>query len=186
MSAFKAAEDSRRLTLPQKSEDYATALPKDFKGPEGVEIKFKEDSPLLAQAKAWALKNQVSQEGYSEVLALYAAAQIQAGQDFETAKTAEFGKLGAAAQGRVDAVVTFANAMVGEEHGKVIKDSLFTADQVKAWEALMQKFQSQGVSPFSQQHREQQTNGKATDEQYAKMSFSEKMDYARQHGQRTN
>jgi hypothetical protein len=77
LKAFKATEDSKRLTLPQKPDDYKIELPADFKPPEGVTFEFKADDPLMAQARTFAHQAGISQEGFSKLLSLHAASQVE-------------------------------------------------------------------------------------------------------------
>lgn len=169
LRAFKAADDSRKLTLPQKPEDFKLELPKDFKAPEGVEIKFDEKDPLLAQARQTALELGVDQTGFSRLLALHAGALAGTEQQFKAAQDAELTKLGAAGPARITAVNTFLDA---KGYG-ALKPMMVSAEIVQALEKLMADTRSQGGAGFSQQHRDtQETNGKIPG--YDTMSFEQR------------
>lgn len=170
--AFKAAEDSKRLTLPPTAEAYKTELPADFKPPEGVTFEFKADDPLLAQAKGLAYKLGISQDGFSKLLSVYAAAQVQDAATIATARAAEVGKLGVNGSARVDTVTNWLKGTVGEKDAGALVASLATAGQVEAYERLMQKVSSQGGAGFSQQHRAQPDAGKIPG--YEDMSFEQR------------
>lgn len=173
LKAFKAAEDSRKLTIP-KPEAYAVELPKDFKAPEGVNFELNKDDPIIAQARTIANKRGLDQEGFSEFLGLYAATKVGEQQQFATAKAAEIAKLGVNATPRVTAVTTWLNAMGGAEAAPLIRalEMAPVAGTVVAFENLMKKFTSQGGANFSQSHRATEDEAKIPG--YDTMSFEQK------------
>jgi hypothetical protein len=69
--AFKSAEDSRRLTAPQKAEDFKLELPADLKMPEGVTFQFNPNDPAIEPARQFALRNNLSQQQFSEMVEVY-------------------------------------------------------------------------------------------------------------------
>jgi hypothetical protein len=179
--SFKAAEDSRKLTLPQKPEDYKLGLPKDFKAPQGIEFVPNEQDPLLPQARAFAQKYGLPQEGFEELVGLKAAIEIGNKQQIDNAKAAEVQKLGVNGTARKTAVDTWLIAELGEDLGKHVSMFTYTAKQVEAFEKLMAKARTQGASSFTHQNREPPNEpGRVTPEQYNKMSPAAKLDYARQ------
>lgn len=173
-----AADDSRKLSLPATPEAYQIALPADFKAPDGIDFKFNDADPLLAQAKTLAHQLGIPQEGFSKLLGLYAGSQVQSEQQVQTARNAEMAKLGPTATARVDAIGTFMQAMLGEAEGKQVVSRIFTASDVTIMEKLVAKFASQGTAGFSQQHRDHSPAGKLTPEQYDKLSYSAQKEYA--------
>lgn len=176
--AFKAAEDSRLLTLPQKPEDYKLALSKEFKPPPGIEFVPNENDPILPQARAFAKKHGLTQEAFSELVDLHAAGQIGTQQAIANAKTAELQKLGAAGTARMDAATTWLKAQLGDELGKEVTTYLYTAKQVEAVEKLIANFRTQGAGGYTPQHAEIDRIGKLSDAEIAKMSPSERLAYA--------
>lgn len=171
--AFKAAEDSRLLTLPQKAEDFKPVLSKDFKAPQGIEFVPNENDPLLPQARAFALKHHLSQDAFSELMDLHASSQIGLQQSLRDFETKELAKLGAAATARKTAVDTWLVARLGDDLGKHVAATMKTAMQVQAFEKLMSNDRAQGAGSFSQSHREQpQQNGKI--EGYENMTFEQR------------
>jgi hypothetical protein len=177
--AFKAAEDSRRLTLPQKPEDYKLELSKNFKAPQGVEFKPNENDPVLPLARAFAKKYELSQDAFSELVDLHAAGQIGTMETIKNAKAAELQKLGATGTARMDAAMTWLKAQVGEDLGKHFTQFLYTAQQVEAIEKLMANFRTQGAGSYTPQHGEERTPGKVSQEEYAAMSPGERHEYAK-------
>lgn len=177
--AFRAAEESRRLSIPA-ADKYEVKLPADFKAPEGLKVEFKQDDPLIAQARTIANKRGLDQEGFSEFLGLYAATKVGEQQQFKAAFDAEVAKLGVNATARVTAVTTWLQAVGGPDAEALVKTMQYApvAGTVVAFENLMKKFTSQGGASFTQSGREQ---GKAplTDEQWNAMSYSEKRAYGK-------
>ncbi len=183
--AFKAAEDSRRLTLPQKPEDYKPALSKNFKAPEGIEFVPDENDPLLPQARAFAQKHGLSQDAFSELMDIHAAGQVGNMQMVNNAKAAEVQKLGPTGTARKTAVDTWLSAQVGEDLGKEMSKYTFTARQIEGFEKLMAVFRTQGASGFDPRHSEVNQPGKVSDAEYNAMTFAEKRAYADKFGNPT-
>jgi hypothetical protein len=155
VASFKAAEDSRRATLPSDPTGYKAELPQDFKPPEGVTFSFNENDPILAQARTLAHAKGWSQADLSDALALYASVQVADMTKLQNARQAEINKLGAAGGSRVDHVIAWLKARGGPDAEVLCKtlDYAPVAGTVMAFERLMQQFSSQGGSGFSQQHR---------------------------------
>lgn len=180
LTAFKAEQDAKRLSLPQKPEDYKLDLPKTFKVPDGIKFDgIDANDPRLAEARKFAVAHGLSQEGFSEILAIQAMHQIGEIQQIETARKGEIDKLGANGPARVDAVATWLTARLGSEAGGALLQRLVLASDLEAMEALVKQFSSQGATSFNGSHRSG-GNGQISDEAYEKMSPREKLDYARQ------
>lgn len=174
LSAFKAAEDVRRLALPQTEKDYKLALPKDFQPPAGVEFKLDEADPLFAQARTWAKENGLSQEAFEKGIGMIAARDVATQQMLTEARNTEIAKLGVNGTARVTALNTFLDA----KGLPALKGMMVTADIVQQMEKMVALVAAGGN--FSQQHRSAETAEKISDEEYAKMSPSEKRAYAAQ------
>lgn len=177
--AFKAAEDVKRMSRPQTPDEYKLELPADFRPPEGIEFKFKDGDPLLAQAKA--VMHEIDsgklsgQQAFSKLLGLYAGAQVADQQTITTARNAEIAKLGAAGPARVTAMNTWLEAMGVPG----LKARVFTAGDVQAMESLITRFASQGGAPFSAGGRvAPDMPGRVDSATYEKMTFTEKKEYA--------
>lgn len=167
MIARDAAETSRKLTLPGAPDKYEPKLPKDFKAPDGVAFEISADDPLWAQAREWAHKNGISQEGFEQGVALIAARDVGTQQTLKAARDAEIAKLGATGTARVSALNTFLDA----KGLPALKGMMVTAEIVTSLEKMMAMVN--GADTFSQQHRTAQpTNGKI--DGYEKMSFEQK------------
>jgi hypothetical protein len=121
----------------------------------------------------------VTQQAFSELLGLHAASQVASVQTMKGGIEAEKQKLGPTSASRIDSVVRFLQASLPADLSRAAINALWTADNVKAWEAIMQKFSSQGAAHFSQAGREPAGNGGVSDEDWQKMSMAERFDYAR-------
>lgn len=180
--AAKAAETSRKLTLPQAPDGYKAELPADFKLPEGVSFEFNVDDPLLAQGRQ--LMHDIDngrlsgQEAFSKMLALHAATQVESQATISAARNSEIEKLGVNGPARVDAVTNWLKAVGGNDAETLIKvmDYAPVAGTVMAFENLMRKFSSQGAGGFSQRHRERPNEG-PTEEEWASWSFGDRRTY---------
>lgn len=182
LSQFHAAEQVRRNSLPASPDAYKLELGKDFVMPEGMgEWKFDEADPLLPQARQVMHDidtGKISgQEAFSKLLGLYAAAQVGDAQKIKTARDGEVAKLGANGPARVDAVINWARATVGDADAKALSSMLVTAGHVTAFENLIKKFAG-ASNGFSPQHREQSNEGKLSDADYDKLTPRQKMEYA--------
>lgn len=182
LATFKALEESRKLTLPKTPDEYQAQLPKDFQLPQGLEYKIDPANPIMTQAKQLMHdidNGRVSgQAAFEKMIGLYAGAQVSNEQMLKGARDAEVGKLGPAGPARVTAVQSFLEAQLGAEHGKFMGNMLVTAQHVEGFEKLMSSFRNQGAGNFSQAHRQPNEPARATTEQYNKMTFSERKEYA--------
>jgi hypothetical protein len=74
--AHKAAKDSRDLTRPQKAEDFKFGLSPNFTPPAGLDFKLDENDPAVGLYRQFALKNEFTQEQFSEGLDLVASPRV--------------------------------------------------------------------------------------------------------------
>lgn len=170
----------KALSRPQKAEEYKIELPADFKAPEGVDFKFDDKDPILAQAQAWAHTVGMSQDQFKQGLGLFAAAKVGEQSQINAARTAEIGKLGANAGARVDAVLQFFTGIdttTDKRDARAMGEMLVAARHVEAFERMITSLTSQGAAPFSQRHREEPDN-KPTDEEYRGWSYHEQREYS--------
>jgi hypothetical protein len=151
--ANDAAERVRKLTLPQRPEDLPLELPKDFTTPQGIEFKLDPENPMLAPAKAFALRHGLSVEGWKELLALSGASAVTAAQQRKTFVEGEIAKLGVNGTPRVTAITDFQKSYFGDED--MVKAMLpTTAKAVEGWERLIRERQTQGAGNYPGGNRE--------------------------------
>jgi hypothetical protein len=184
-----AQREAARANMPSTPAEYSLDLPADFKMPDGVQWKWAENdpvlTPLIGMAKEWAHAHGIDQAGFSKMMSLYAATQVHEGQLIAKARAAEVGKLGANAPVRIDAVTQFLRGNLGDAHAKALTAGLHTAAAIQALEVLVTKFTNQGGGSYSGAHREPpQKAGTVSTEQYARMSYTERKNYAAQFEQR--
>ncbi|WP_074830579.1 hypothetical protein [Bradyrhizobium lablabi] len=156
LKTFKAAEDVRRGSLPQKADDYKLELPSDFKPPAGVDYKLDAANPALGQLKAVAHKHGLTQDAVTEILGLYAGNEVGTQAAIASARNAEIAKLGPTAPARVDAVTNWLagiDSSADKGDAKALAGMLVTARHVEAFERIINKLTSQGTASFSQSHR---------------------------------
>lgn len=178
-TARLAAEDSRKLSLPATPEAYKVELPAEFKAPAGIEFKFNEADPALAEARKLAHQLGIPQEGFSKLLGVYAAAQVNSEAEVQTARNAELAKIGPTGPARIGAIETFFGGILGNEaEGKAIAARIFTADDVTRMEKIVARFASQGGAGFTQQHRDVTPAGRVDQATYDKMSYGQQLEYA--------
>lgn len=170
-----AVSESRRLSVPAP-EAYKAELPKDFVVPQGIEYKFNDADPALAEFRKFANETGMSQEEFSKSLGFYAAAQVSNQQIIDHAYAAEVAKLGANGPARV----TQAHTWLDSKGYGAIKAVMVTAEITQAVEKMMRDTTSQGVQPLNMSGREPSLPaGKVSDEQYAKMTDAQKLNYVR-------
>lgn len=174
-AARVAAEDSRKLSRPQKPEEYKFGLSPSFKPPQGLEFKLNENDPLVGQYRNFALKTGLDQAQFTEGLDLIAAVKVGERAEFEAAASAELQKLGPAGKPRIDAIANWWTAMAGDKAKSIINVLRMAplAETVEAMETVMQKYSSQGAASFSATGRDHDAgNGKIPG--YETMSFEQR------------
>lgn len=173
-----AANESRRLALPQKPEDVKLDLPADFKLPQGVDFKFDPAKPEYNKFRELIVSEGISQATATKLTGLFAEIMVGDQASIQAFEAAEMTKLGANGTARATAVKTGFTGMIGETLANHLQVMTRTAGGVQALEAVLAKFSSQGAAPFSQAHRDPVGNTtKPTEEQWSKMNARERMDY---------
>jgi hypothetical protein len=178
--AHKAATDAARLSTPKPNE-YQLKFNDDFVLPQGVDWKWDEANPLLAQVREFASASGMSQDTFSKLLGIHAASRISEDQAFAEARAAEVRALGDSANQRVDAVKTWLRAMAPEHFAGLARvlDMAPSAATVRGLEVLMQRHVSQGSGSFRGGNREPPDHpSKLPESVVEKMSYPERLAYA--------
>lgn len=186
--AFKAEHDANLAQVPEKPDLYEVKLPKDFKLPDGVELPEGQESPInaddprISHLREFAHANQMSQSQFEGMIALGAQMDIAERASIDAALAEQAEKLGAKGKERVSAITTWLGAKIGGELAEAVAPMIFTAKQVEAFEAMM-RLNRGAVSGNPGSGRD---SGKTqlSDEEYEKMSPTEKINYARQHSKK--
>lgn len=189
LSALKAEHDARLAARPEKPDGYQLAFPKDFT-PE-IPIAFDAADPRVSALREFGHKRGWTQDDFSEALTIEAARVVSEHKAFQAAEAAEKQKLGANGTARVTALKTFLTGMLGAQAAvDLLGDEknpglvVFSAKSIEHLEKLQQAVTRAAGGNFSQQHREH-ASGEMTDEDYDKLTPSEKLAYARRPKQRT-
>lgn len=181
--AFQAADQSRRATLPTP-ESYTFDLPADLQLPPNINVVLDPNDPvsgpLLNQARQWAHEVGLDQQQFSKLMGIYAASRAGEATALAAAEQAQKDLLGPAIQARTAAVNQFLNAHMGED-AKFFTNFPLIAGQVRGFEKLIQKMNSQGAPPFSQAGRDAAGGGGRgiSEAAYNKLSPGQRLDYAR-------
>jgi hypothetical protein len=138
----KAEADLRRTQIPATAEAYEAKLPEAFKIPEGMTFHFDANNPALADARRWAHANGLSQQQFGELLSFYASTQVADHQMMSAAAQKQLEFLGPNATARVSAIETFIRGFAGDALGGALRQSIFSAKQVLAWEKIIPPFRS--------------------------------------------
>jgi hypothetical protein len=177
--AREAAEQSKKLALPQMPESYKAELPLSFKPPAAFsDYKVDSSHPLFFQAQQFAHKNGLTQEAFSEMLALAAGREIGTAEMLRQARAAEIAKLGATGTARVSAIENFLISKVGAETYKKVAPLLATEAAVRVYEKWMEESLGNGGGRFSGNRGAENRTATVDDATYNKMSYSEKKAYA--------
>lgn len=176
--AAKGEAELKKATLPATPEAFEARLPENFEMPAGVEFKIDEKDPLLADARRWAHAKGLDQATFSELVGIYASAKAKEAAFIATAQAAEVTKLGANGTQRVTALETWMRGVVGDKLAGPMRSMMVTADIVRGLEIIQHRQTSQGAASFSQAGRVPgQASNKPSEEQWAKMSPAERMDF---------
>lgn len=181
--AFKAEHDANAAQVPEKPDGYKVALPKDFKIPEGVELKegeslIDENDPRIAVAREFAHQSGMSQSDFEGLIALGAQMDLNEGAMLKEAAVKQRDLLGGKAEERINAVTSWLGAKVGGELANALAPMMFTAKSIEAFEALMRL--NRGAVPGGPGSGRDSGKIELSDEDYEKMSASERINYARQ------
>jgi hypothetical protein len=179
-------EKSRAATLPASADLYQLTLPSDFKLPDGIEWQFDTNHPvqgaLLQKAREFASAAGLSQDQFSRMMSLHVANEVQSQLVFNRARAAELDKLGSLGPSRVDAVRAWVHALTGDAAPELLKvlEAAPMASTIVGFERLMSRWSSQGVggNPGAARDGASSQPGKVSDEQYQRMSYHERIEYA--------
>jgi hypothetical protein len=179
-----AIEQSRKATMPADANGYKIELPADFQQVAGSEVRIDQADPAWADAKAWAHRNGISQDEFSKLAGVYAAARRARLQHLPRRAVPRYPSSAQTQRERIDAIAAWWNAHTGDD-GKVLKSILTmapTAGTVKSFENLMRKFSTQGSGGYSRAGRDAgelgHDQGKVSDAEYQRMTVTERKDYA--------
>jgi hypothetical protein len=180
LTALKAENDLRLAARPKDPTGYQPTLPKDFKLPEGLnEFKIADDDPMLKSAREWAHKHNLSQEAFSDLIAMRAGLTVGEETNIKEMRDAEIKKLGDNGPARIDAITTWLSAKLGKKDPE-LANMLVTSGMVSEFETLIQKAGGAAAS-FSAAHPAVPAQGDAAvKENWSKMTRSQQLAYSRE------
>lgn len=181
LTALRAEHDSRLARVPEKLDDYEVALPEGFKLPDGFKFEIDANSPLLTPAREFAKKHNLTKDEFKELVALQAQGMVAEDAALAAAAKAERDKLGSKGQQRISAVTQFLQAKLGNDLANALLPGLFTARQVEAYEKIMDLAKGGGGAPFNGGGREPKDDQQISDEEWARMSPTQRLEYSRKH-----
>lgn len=130
----------------------------------GVEIA--EDDPLLEEAFKFAKENQMNQDGFDNMMNLYALSKVAEQDALEDAKLEQMKLLGANANQRVENLEKWARANLDTELYEGFVEAAVTANSVRALEKLVAMTRTAPINP-----QEARPAGGITKEELDKMQF---------------
>jgi hypothetical protein len=139
LTAFKAEQDSRLASRPEKPEGYEVKLPEDFKLPdgfvlpEGEKLQLNADDPRVAAGREYVHAMGGNQADFEKLCGLVVGMDIQEQIALDKAQKAEVEKLGSRGAERSAA----ATAWLKAKGAGALTIALFRADQIEAVEKLM-------------------------------------------------
>ncbi|WP_152413169.1 hypothetical protein [Brucella anthropi] len=180
--AFKANRDAELAQVPESADKYEVRLPATFKLPDDVKVPEGEmvlntDDPRIQLLREVAHSQNWSQAQFEDVLAMGVNMDIGDNKRLQEAAAAEREKLGSRGADRVNAVTTFLDAKIGKEHAGALRGMMFTAKQVEAFEALQRLVR--GDVRGNPNGGRDATPTELSDEEYQKLSPTERINYAR-------
>lgn len=181
--ALKAEQDSRSASVPATKEEYKVALPAEFKI-EGLEIKdgespIDENDPRVGFARDFAHSQGFTQPQFEGLIALGVQMDMAEQASLNEALNAQVEALGGKAKERVKAVTDWIGAKLGGEAAASLAPMLMTAKQVQAFERIMQL--NRGAVPGNPGAGRDTGKQEMSEEEYAKLTPTQKINYARQH-----
>ncbi len=184
--ALKAEQDSRAASVPASKDEYKIALPAEFKI-EGLEIKegespIDENDPRISFARDFAHSQGFTQPQFEGLIALGVQMDIAEQTSLNEAFKAQAEALGGKGKERVEAVTNWLGAKLGGEAAAALAPMIMTAKQVQAFERIMQL--NRGAVPGNPGAGRDTGKADISDEEYAKMSPTEKINYARQNSKK--
>jgi hypothetical protein len=169
-----AAEQARKAALPTPDK-YEVKVSPALKLPDNVQPALNVDEPFWRDAKGWAHKHGLSQQAFSEGIDLIAGRDTLTRSQVERARNAEIGKLGPAAQSRMQAIENFYKDTLGDDGARLLMARVWTAGDVTLHEKLVARFATQRGNSVPREEPG------ISEEAWSKLDAGERLQYARLH-----
>jgi hypothetical protein len=187
LTAFKAEQDARAALVPDKPEDYELALPASLKSAD--RFTPDETDPILPLARDFAKRKGFTQDDFKEMVGLSVQPKLAEDALMAERSKAENQLLGTKAIERRTAISTWTAAPPPEEPAAAklhaaaksfVKNGVYLAEQVIALETLMELAKGGGPK-LSAGGREASQPQQISEEEWAKMSPTQKIEYGHSH-----
>ncbi len=176
IAAAHKAEADRLAAFPQKIEDLEIPLPEGAKLPEGV--KLDANDPTFSAFRQFVFDKKIDPAVAGELLGMEVKSRLSEVEMINKRVDEEAAKLGPNSSARITAVRTAFEGRFGKPVGEAIMSGVFRADQVQALEKVVLALSNGTAGDVSGGQREQKSE-EISDEDYAKMSPRERLEYAR-------
>lgn len=120
-------------------DEYDLSLPEGYELPEGIESSLDKDDPLAQAFIEWGKENNVSQEAFGQILAMYTDSQVRDYKAAEESTLAQLQQLGDNRDARLDELAKWGKNNLDDEMYEMYKNSLTSADAVRVVEHLISK-----------------------------------------------
>lgn len=175
------------ISYPASADAYEMRLPEKFEFPKGMLVDrdaalFESDDPRMTLVRNFAHANKMTQDQFENLIAIGVRADLAEQAALNEALKAEVEALGGKAKERVKAVADWIGAKLGGEAAAALIPVLMTAKQVQAFERIMQL--NRGAVPGNPGASRDVGTPDMSDAEYAGMSVSEKLAYARRNSDR--
>lgn len=145
-------------------EEYAVNIAEELTE-KGIEIT--KDDPLYEEAIKFAKESHMSQEGFDNMMNLYAMSKLSEIEQVNEFKQNELKSLGPRAQERINSLVTWGKANLPDELYEGFEAMPINANAVKALEHIIQMTRSAPITPSNGQP----ASGAVSEEELRQMQF---------------
>lgn len=110
-------------------------------------VEFDAEDPLMQAAIKFATERNMNQEGFDEMINLYAMSQLASNDAIEQIKTDEIKSLGDNAQNRLANISKWGNANLSEDQMKGLQEMATSSESVKTIEKLISLTRAAPIAP---------------------------------------
>lgn len=104
----------------------------EFKAPEGLPVEIDGSNPLVGEFQKWATENQLSQEGYQQVMSMFATYEAAQIPDMAQIKA----DIGDNVDARIEATTQWARANLGHEEYLMLQEATATPMAAKVFKVV--------------------------------------------------
>jgi hypothetical protein len=179
LQAFKAAQDGKLASVPEKPDGYEVKLPADFKLDGDVEVQIDPNHPMVALGREVAHALKLDQPAFETLVAMHTKHEMAQQQAIAGLVEKQMEALGPKAADRTAAVKNFLTAKYGERATALLGTQLQLKEGVELLERIMRDASSGGMPGYSQTGRTGLAASAISEEDYGRMSPAERLVAAR-------